>query len=391
MSQTYDLSQHQDSLPIYFDYMATTPLDPRVKEKMLQYMDCIENFGNPASEHFFGYRAREAVEASRQQVAATINADPREIIFTSGATEANNLALKGAAQFYKRKGKHIITITTEHKAVLDCCAYLETQGYSVTYVNPEKNGLLDLEKLKAAIRKDTILVSVMLVNNEIGVIQDIAAIGSLIKPYGIIFHVDAAQAIGRIVIDLKKLPVDLMSFSAHKVYGPKGIGALFVRHTPRIHLQSQIHGGGQEHGLRSGTLATHQIVGMGKAFAIVNEELEIENTRLLKLRSKLWSGLQEIPGIQLNGDLKKRVASNLHVSFQGVNGEKLYAELQNDLAISSGAACATASVTPSHVLKAIGVSNDLAKSSMRFSLGRFTIEKEIALALEILHFKLKKN
>jgi len=368
-------------IPVYLDYMATTPVDSRVKEKMLACLDREGNFGNPASEHFYGYCAREAVEEARQQVADLINADVREIIWTSGATEANNLAIKGAARFYQRKGKHIVTLSSEHKAVLDCCKYLETQGFEVTYLNPEKNGLVDLVKLEAALRIDTVLVSIMFVNNEIGVIHDLAAIGALTKSRGIIFHVDAAQAAGKVVIDVKNIPVDLMSFAAHKVYGPKGCGALYVRRAPRIHLEPQIHGGGQEQGLRSGTLATHQIVGMGEAFRIAKTEIITESDRILILRNKLWHGLQDLLGIQLNGDLEQRVASNLHVSFANINGEKLHLALQKDLAISAGAACAVASITPSHVLKAIGVNNQLAQSSVRFSLGRFTTSEEIDFAV----------
>lgn len=377
------LKNNPQKFPIYFDYMATTPVDPRVKEKMFACLDMDGNFGNPASEHIYGYRAREVVEEARQQVADLINADAREIVWTSCATEANNLAIKGAAHFYQRKGKHIVTLASEHKAVLDCCKYLETQGFAVTYLNPEKNGLVDLAKLEAALRVDTVLISVMFVNNEIGVIQDLVAIGALVKPRGIIFHVDAAQAAGKVAIDVKKLPVDLMSFAAHKVYGPKGCGALYVRRVPRIHLEPQIHGGGQEQGLRSGTLATHQIVGMGEAFRIAKEEMNAENERILMLRNKLWYGLKGLPGIQLNGDLEQRVAGNLHVSFADINGEELQLALKKDLAISAGAACTVASITPSHVLKAIGVNNQLAQSSIRFSLGRFTTEEEIDFAIEM--------
>ena len=370
-------------LPIYLDYMATTPVDIRVKEKMLGCLDLEGTFGNPASEHFYGHLAREKIEEAQKQVADLIYAEPKEIIWTSGATEANNLAIKGAADFYKRKGKHLITVATEHKAVLDCYNYLESQGFTVTYFKPEKNGLLDLEKLKAAFREDTILVSVMYVNNEIGVIQDINAIGELTRSRGIIFHVDAAQAPGKVSIDLTTTKVDLMSFAGHKVYGPKGIGALYARNNPRIHLTPQIHGGGQQGGLRSGTLPTHQIVGMGEAFKIAHEEMAVENKRILELRNKLWAGISDLPNIILNGDWEKRVAHNLNVSFGNINGELLFAKL-TDLAISSGAACAVESVAPSHVLKAIGLSNNLIQSTIRFSLGRFTTSDEIDYTIKII-------
>jgi len=376
-------------LPIYLDYMATTPVDPRVKAKMLCYLDNTDNFGNPASLHFYGHQAREAVEEARLHLASLIHADSKEIIWTSGATESNNLALKGAAYFYKRKGKHIVTLQTEHRAVLDVCAYLETEGFEVTYLKPEKNGLLDLAKLKEALRPDTILVSVMQVNNEIGVIQDIAAIGELLKDKGIIFHVDAAQSLGRLPIDVSKLNVQLMSFSAHKVYGPKGIGALYVRGNPRIHLVPQIHGGGQEHGLRSGTLAVSNIVGFGEACRILKIEMAEENKCILALRNKLWQGISGRDAnnrvCTLNGDFDARVAANLNISFgPKINGELLFSAISGDLAVSAGSACTVAKTTPSHVLKAIGLNNSSIQSSIRLSLGRFTTKEEILHAIEVI-------
>jgi cysteine desulfurase len=368
-------------LPIYLDYMATTPVDPRVAKKMLECLEFAGNFGNPASHsHIYGHQAKEAVEAARQQVADLINADPREIIWTSGATEANNLAIKGAAYFYQRKGKHIITCKTEHKAALDPCRYLEGKGFEVTYLTPQANGIIDLAQLKNSIRDDTILISIMQVNNEIGVIQDIAAIGELTRPQGIIFHVDAAQSAGKIPIDLQKLNVDLISFSAHKVYGPKGIGALFIRRNPRIRLEPLIHGGGHEQGFRSGTLPTHQIVGMGEAFRIAKDTLIEENNRIGKLRDRLWEGIKKIDGIYLNGDYENRISGNLNVGFKFVESESLLLSLK-DLAISSGSACTSASIEPSHVLRAIGLSDELAHSSIRFSIGRFTTEEEIDFAI----------
>lgn len=369
-------------LPIYFDYMATTPVDARVKEKMLGFLTVDNNFGNPASNlHPYGWIAKEAVELAREQVANLINANANEIIWTSGATEANNLAIKGAVHFYSRKGKHIITCKTEHKAVLDVCKYLETQGYEVTYLSPEKNGLINLNKLADAIRKDTILVSIMFVNNEIGVIQDIAEIGALVKPHGIIFHVDAAQAADKVSIDMKTLQIDLMSFSGHKAYGPKGIGVLYVRREPRVRIEPQMHGGGHEFGLRSGTLATHQIVGMGEAFKIAEQEMEQKNIRIRALRDKLWNGIKDLGDIYINGDMDKRVSNNLNISVEGIRGIDLIPAL-TDLAVSSGSACTTTSIEPSHVLKAIGVSDLLAYSAIRLSLGNFTTEEEIDYAIE---------
>jgi cysteine desulfurase len=375
-------------LPIYLDYSATTPVDPRVAAKMIPYLT--EKFGNPASRsHAFGWEADEAVENARQQVAALVNADAKEIVWTSGATESNNLAIKGAAHFYAGKGKHIVTVATEHKAVLDTCRELERQGFEVTYLIPESNGLLDLDKFAAAIRPDTILASVMYVNNEIGVIQDIPALGEICRGKGVIFHVDAAQATGKVVIDLQKLKVDLMSFSAHKTYGPKGIGALYVRRKPRIRLEAQMHGGGHERGMRSGTLATHQIVGMGEAFQIAREEMAAENERARMLRDRLYNGLKEIEAVYVNGDMENRVPHNLNISFSFVEGESLIMAIK-DLAVSSGSACTSASLEPSYVLKALGHSDELAHSSIRFTLGRFTTEEEIDYAIQLLKNKIGK-
>lgn len=362
--------------PIYLDYMATTPVAPEVAQKMREYMTIDGVFGNPASQHSYGIAAKEAVEKARQQVALLINADAGEIVWTSGATEADNLAIKGAVQFYKRKGKHIITSKIEHKAVLDTCKYLETEGFEVTYLNPEPNGLLDLDKLISAMRKDTILVSLMHVNNEIGVINDIAAIGEITRPRGILFHVDAAQGVGKIPLDVKKIKVDLLSLASHKIYGPKGIGSLYVRNKPRLHLEPQMHGGDQEFGLRSGTLPTHQIVGMGEAFALADKVMEEDQARILKLRNMLWDGIQNLNDVYLNGDFEKRVAGNLNVGFAGIEGEVLLAALK-DIAVSTGAACFTTSIEPSYVLRALGVKIDLAYSSIRFSLGRYTTKEEI--------------
>jgi cysteine desulfurase len=375
-------------LPIYLDYSATTPVDPRVAEKMIPYLT--EKFGNPASRsHAFGWEADEAVENARKQVADLVNADPKEIVWTSGATESNNLAIKGAAHFYSGKGKHLITVATEHKAVLDTCRELERQGFEVTYLIPESNGLVDLDKFTAAIRPDTILASVMYVNNEIGVIQDIPALGEICRGKGVIFHVDAAQATGKVVIDLQKLKVDLMSFSAHKTYGPKGIGALFVRRKPRIRLEAQMHGGGHERGMRSGTLATHQIVGMGEAFRIAREEMAAENERTRMLRDRLYNGLREIEEVYVNGDMDSRVPHNLNISFSFVEGESLIMAIK-DLAVSSGSACTSASLEPSYVLKSLGHSDELAHSSIRFSIGRFTTEEEIDYAIQLLKNKIGK-
>lgn len=375
--------------PIYLDYSATTPVDPRVAEKMMLFLT--EEFGNPASRsHAYGWVADQAVEDAREQVAALVNCDPKEIIWTSGATESNNLAIKGAANFYAAtKGKHLITIATEHKAVLDTMRELERQGFEATYLYPEENGLVDLEKLKAAIRPDTVLVSVMFVNNEIGVIQDIPAIGNLCREKGIIFHVDAAQATGKVEIDLAKLPVDLMSFSAHKTYGPKGIGALYICRKPRIRLEAQMHGGGHERGFRSGTLPAHQIVGMGEAFRIAKEEMASENARIKALRDKLWAGLSSIEEVYLNGDLNQRVPHNLNVSFNYVEGESLMMAIK-DIAVSSGSACTSASLEPSYVLRAIGREDELAHSSIRFSIGKNTTEQDVDYAITLIKEKVGK-
>ena len=374
--------------PIYFDYSATTPVDPRVAAKMIPYLT--EKFGNPASRsHAYGWEAEEAVEAAREQVAALVNADPREIIWTSGATESDNLAIKGAAQFYKDKGRHLITCKTEHKAVLDPMRELERQGFEVTYLDPEPNGLIDLDKFQAALRPDTILASIMHVNNEIGVIQDIEKIGELCRAKGVLFHVDAAQSTGKAPIDLGKLKVDLMSFSAHKTYGPKGIGALYVRRKPRVRLEAQMHGGGHERGLRSGTLATHQIVGMGEAFRLAQEEMATENERIRMLRDRLWVGLQSIEEVYLNGDMDSRVPHNLNVSFNFVEGESLIMAMK-ELAVSSGSACTSASLEPSYVLKALGRNDELAHSSIRFSIGRFTTAEEIDFAVDLIRAKISK-
>ncbi|MGQ8365172.1 IscS subfamily cysteine desulfurase [Glaciecola sp. 1036] len=377
-------------LPIYLDYASTTPVDPRVVEKMTECLSMEGNFGNPASRsHKFGWVAEEAVDIARNQIAELVNADPREIVFTSGATESNNLAIKGAAHFYKKRGKHIITVKTEHKAVLDTTRQLEREGYEVTYLLPETNGLLDLNKLKDAIREDTILVSVMFVNNEIGVIQDMQAIGDLCRENKIIFHVDAAQAAGKVPIDLQTLKIDLMSFSAHKIYGPKGIGALYVRRKPRVRIEAQMHGGGHERGMRSGTLPTHQIVGMGEAFRIAKEEMATENERIKMLRDKLWNGIKDMEEVYLNGDLEKRVAGSLNVSFNYVEGESLIMALK-DMAVSSGSACTSASLEPSYVLRALGMNDELAHSSIRFSIGRFTTEEEIDYVIKVVRSAIVK-
>lgn len=376
--------------PIYLDYSATTPVDPRVAEKMCSYLTPDGKFGNPASRsHSFGWEADEAVEEARRNVAALVNADPKEIIWTSGATESDNLAIKGTAHFYAKKGKHIVTVKTEHKAVLDSCRQLEREGYEVTYLDPESNGLLDLDKLKAALRDDTILVSVMHVNNEIGVIQDIAAIGEICRDRKIVFHVDAAQSPGKVDIDLQNMKVDLMSFSAHKIYGPKGIGALFVRRKPRVRIEAQMHGGGHERGMRSGTLPTHQIVGMGEAFRIAKEEMAEENARLARLRDRLYKGFQDIEEVYVNGDLDQRIPGNLNISFNFVEGESLIMALK-DLAVSSGSACTSASLEPSYVLRAIGRNDELAHSSIRFTIGRFTTEEEIDYTIKLVHEKIGK-
>ncbi|STQ89589.1 IscS subfamily cysteine desulfurase [Iodobacter fluviatilis] len=374
--------------PIYLDYSATTPVDPRVAAKMIPCLT--EHFGNPASRsHAFGWEAEAAVEEAREQVAALVNCDPKEIVWTSGATESNNLALKGAAHFYQAKGKHLITVKTEHKAILDTMRELEREGFEVTYLDVKDNGLLDLDVLKAAIRPDTVLISVMFVNNEIGVIQDIPAIGELCREKGIIFHVDAAQATGKVVIDLAALKVDLMSFSAHKTYGPKGIGALYIRRKPRIRLEAQMHGGGHERGFRSGTLATHQIVGMGEAFRIAKEDMGTELERMRMLRDRLWAGLSDIEEVHLNGDMEQRVPHNLNVSFNYVEGESLVMALK-ELAVSSGSACTSASLEPSYVLRALGRSDELAHSSIRFTIGRFNTVEEIDFAIALIRSKIGK-
>lgn len=374
--------------PIYMDYSATTPVDPRVADKMIPFLR--EQFGNPASRsHAYGWEAEEAVEEARAQVAKLVGADPREIVWTSGATESINLALKGAAHFYKEKGKHIITVKTEHKATLDTCRELEREGYDVTYLDVMENGLIDINQFIAAIRPDTILVSVMLVNNEIGVIQDIEKLGEICRERGIIFHVDAAQATGKVVINLADLKVDLMSFSAHKTYGPKGMGALFVRRKPRVRIEAQIHGGGHERGMRSGTLSPHQIVGMGEAFRIAREEMGTENERVRMLRDRLWKGLSEIEEVYLNGDMEHRVPHNLNVSFNYVEGESMLMALK-DIAISSGSACTSASLEPSYVLRALGRNDELAHSSIRFSIGRFTTEEEVDFTITLIKEKIAK-
>jgi cysteine desulfurase len=370
------------------DYSATTPIDPRVVDKMIPYLR--EQFGNPASRsHSYGWAAEHAVEEAREQVAALVNADPREIIWTSGATESDNLAIKGAAHFYKSKGKHIITVKTEHKAVLDTCRELEREGFEVTYLDVKDDGLIDLDVLKAALRPDTILVSVMYVNNEIGVIQDIEAIGEICREKGVIFHVDAAQATGKVEIDLSRLKVDLMAFSAHKTYGPKGIGALYVRRKPRVRIEAQMHGGGHERGMRSGTLATHQIVGMGEAFRIAREEMATENERVRMLRDRLLRGLTEIEEVYVNGDMERRVPHNLNISFNFVEGESLIMAIK-DVAVSSGSACTSASLEPSYVLRALGRNDELAHSSIRFTVGRFTTEQDVDYVVNLLKNKIAK-
>jgi cysteine desulfurase len=366
--------------PIYLDYSATTPVDPRVVAKMMPWL--FDNFGNPASRsHSYGWAAEEAVEIAREQVAALVGADPREIVWTSGATESNNLAIKGAARFHSARGKHIITVKTEHKAVLDTCRELEREGFEVTYLDVQENGLLDIEAFKAAIRPDTILASVMFVNNEIGVIQDVEALGALCRDKGILFHVDAAQATGKVDINLDALPIDMMSMSAHKTYGPKGIGALYVCRKPRVRIEALIHGGGHERGMRSGTLPTHQIVGMGEAFWISREAMGTENERIRWLRDRLMNGLVKLDQVFLNGDLERRVPHNLNLSFNFVEGESLLMGIK-DVAVSSGSACTSASLEPSYVLRALGRSDELAHSSIRFSIGRFTTEAEVDAVIE---------
>jgi len=380
-----DMTPH---FPIYMDYGATTPCDPRVVDAMIPWLR--EHFGNPASRtHAYGWEAEAAVERARVQVAELIGADPREIVWTSGATESNNLALKGAAHFYQTRGKHIITVKTEHKAVLDSVRELERQGFEATYLDVQENGLLDLEVLKAAIRPDTILISVMFVNNEIGVIQDIATIGALCREKGIVFHVDAAQATGKVAIDLATLPVDLMSLASHKTYGPKGIGALYVRRKPRIRIEAQMHGGGHERGMRSGSLPTHQIVGMGEAFRVAREEMASENERIRTLQQRLYKGLQDIEQIFVNGDLEHRVPHNLNISFNYVEGESLIMGIKG-IAVSSGSACTSASLEPSYVLRALGRSDELAHSSLRMTIGRFTTEEEIDFVVATLKDRVAK-
>ena len=382
------MNQELPHLPIYMDYSATTPVDPRVVDKMIPYLR--EQFGNPASRsHSYGWDAERAVEEARENVAALVNADPREIIWTSGATESNNLAIKGAAHFYKGKGKHIITVKTEHKAVLDTTRELEREGFEVTYLDVKDDGLIDFAAFEAAIRPDTILVSIMFVNNEIGVVQDIEKIGEITRAKGIIFHVDAAQATGKVVIDLEKLKVDLMSFSAHKTYGPKGIGALYVRRKPRVRIEAQMHGGGHERGMRSGTLATHQIVGMGEAFRIAREEMATENERVRALRDRLLAGLSEIEETYVNGSMEHRVPHNLNISFNFVEGESLIMAVK-DVAVSSGSACTSASLEPSYVLRALGRNDELAHSSIRFTVGRFTTEQDVEYVINLMKSKIQK-
>ena len=371
-------------LPIYLDYAATTPVDPRVAEKMMQFMTMDGIFGNPASRsHRYGWQAEEAVDIARNQVAELLNADPREIVFTSGATESDNLAIKGVAHFYQKKGKHIITSKTEHKAVLDPCRQLEREGFEVTYLEPGANGIIPLDVIEAAMREDTVLVSIMHVNNEIGVIHDIQAIGELCRSKKIIFHVDAAQSAGKLPIDVQTMKVDLISISGHKMYGPKGIGALYVRRKPRIRLEAQMHGGGHERGMRSGTLATHQIVGMGEAAAVALADMEQDNARIARLKDKLWAGVQNIEETYINGDAEQRYCGSLNVSFNFVEGESLMMALK-DLAVSSGSACTSASLEPSYVLRALGLNDEMAHSSIRFSIGRFTTDEDIDHAIEVI-------
>lgn len=383
MSTTEKKAVNKVEPPIYMDYSATTPVDPRVADKMARYLTPKGIFGNPASRsHSFGWKADQAVDQAREDVAQLINADPREIIWTSGATEANNLAIKGVAHFYQKRGKHIVTVKTEHKAVLDTCRQLEREGYEVTYLEPESTGLLDLDKLEAALRDDTICVSVMHVNNEIGVIQDVERIGEMTRERGILFHVDAAQSAGKIPIDLARMKIDLLSLSAHKIYGPKGIGVLYVRRKPRTRIEAQMHGGGHERGMRSGTLPTHQIVGMGEALKIASAEMEAEVPRVRALRDRMWKALSGIEEVYINGDMTHRVCGNLNISFNFIEGESLIMALK-DLAISSGSACTSASLEPSYVLRALGRNDELAHSSIRFSFGRFTGEAEVDYAAEL--------
>ncbi len=377
-------------LPIYLDYSATTPVDERVVGKMTEFMTVAGAFGNPASRsHAFGWTAEEAVEEARGHVAALINADPKEIVWTSGATESDNLAIKGAAHFYSKKGKHLVTLKTEHKAVLDTCRQLEREGFEVTYLKPKPDGLLDLDEFTAALRDDTVLVSVMHVNNEVGVIQDLEAIGRITRARGIIFHVDAAQSAGKVPLDLKRLEVDLMSLTAHKVYGPKGIGALYIRRKPRVRIEAQMHGGGHERGMRSGTLATHQIVGMGEAFRIAGEVMPTEIERIRGLRDRLWENLKDIEEVYINGTFERRVAGNLNVSFNFVEGESLIMALK-DIAVSSGSACTSASLEPSYVLRALGRNDELAHSSIRFSIGRYTTIEDVEYTADLIKKAVEK-
>ena len=376
--------------PTYMDYSATTPVDRRVAEKMARYLTMEGDFGNPASRsHYYGWQAEKAVDEARAQVASLVGADPREIVWTSGATESDNLAIKGIAHFYHKRGKHIITLKTEHKAVLDTCRQLEREGYEVTYLEPLSNGLLDINVFKDAIREDTILASIMHVNNEIGVIQNIQSIGDVCRENKIFFHVDAAQSVGKISIDLASLPVDLMSFSAHKIYGPKGIGALYVSRKPRVRLEAQMHGGGHERGMRSGTLATHQIVGMGEAFAIAEKEMLEESKKIKQLRDRLLEGFSDMEEVVINGDIEQRVPGNLNISFNYVEGESLMMAI-SDVAVSSGSACTSASLEPSYVLRALGLNDELAHSSIRFSIGRYTTEKDVDDAIRLVREKVKK-
>ena len=375
---------------IYMDYAATTPVDPRVAEKMIQHLTMEGDFGNPASRsHAYGWKAEEAAENARRQVAALVNADPKEIVWTSGATESDNLAIKGVAHFYKTKGKHIITCKTEHKAVLDTCRQLEREGYEITYLDPEPSGLVDLGKLRDAMRADTILVSIMHVNNEIGIIQDIAAIGEMTRERGILFHVDAAQSAGKVTIDLQALKVDLRSCSAHKIYGPKGVGALYVQRKPRVRIEAQMHGGGHERGMRSGTLAVHQIVGMGEAFRIAKEQMHEDQARIKSLRDRLYNGIRDLEEVYINGDMEHGVPNIFNISFNYVEGESLLMALKG-LAVSSGSACTSASLEPSYVLRALGRSDELAHSSIRFSIGRFTEEAQIDQAIEMIRTSISK-
>ncbi|MBQ87065.1 MAG: IscS subfamily cysteine desulfurase [Gammaproteobacteria bacterium] len=371
-------------LPIYLDYSSTNPVDPRVAAKMMECLTLDGNFGNPASRsHMSGWKAEEAVETARRQVADVIHCDPREIVWTSGATESDNLAIKGAAQFYQHKGRHLVTSAIEHKAVLDSCQQLEREGFSVTYLTPDSRGIIIPEQVAAAIRPDTTLVSLMHVNNEIGVVNDIQAIGEVTRQHGVLLHVDAAQSAGKIAIDLSHMQVDLMSLTAHKIYGPKGIGALYVRRQPKVRIEPQVHGGGHEQGMRSGTLPTHQIVGMGEAFALAMNEMAAENSRILALRNRLLNGLKAIPAMSVNGDLEQRVPGNLNVSFGYVEGESLMLALR-DLEISSGSACTSASFEPSYVLRALGLSDQLAHSSVRITVGRFSTEEEVDYAVSVI-------